>query len=146
MLGPGLLCLSTVGALWFVPAVLLMVAGVMTVESWRDTGRAIADDWWRVLLSVLGGFEILMAAGASAVLMAVGVLSGLVLLVAPWLRSIPRPATIGWIVAGTVPFGVLAWTAVIPALVALVAAVLAIPILRRGSLPAPSHSPEPAVR
>ncbi len=108
MIGPGLLCLSTVGGLWYLPAVLLVVAGVMTVEGWRDTGRAVVENWFRVLLSALGGFEILMAAGASAVPMAVGVVSGLLLMIVPWLRRVSRRVWIGLVVAGTVPFAVLA--------------------------------------
>ena len=65
LLVPGLLCLSTVGRLWYPSAVLLVVAGVLTIDRWRDTGKAFAQDWFRVLLTVLGCFELLMAAGAA---------------------------------------------------------------------------------
>jgi len=146
MIGPGLLCLSTVGGLWYLPAVLLVVAGVMTVEGWRDTGRAVVENWFRVLLSALGGFEILMAAGASAVPMAVGVVSGLLLMIVPWLRRVSRRVWIGLVVAGTVPFAVLAWTAVVPAVLALVAGAVAIPVVRRRKPGPPRHTPVRAFR
>ena len=65
---------------------LLVVAGRMTIDSWRDTARAFADDWFRVLLTALGGFEMLMAAGAAPVLMVVGAVGGIALIAAAWLR------------------------------------------------------------
>ena len=40
LIGPGLVCLSTVGRLWYVPAVLLVVAGGLTIDSWRRPHRS----------------------------------------------------------------------------------------------------------
>ena len=55
LIGPGLLCLSTVGRLWYPSALLMVVAGTMAIDSWRDTARAFVEDWFRVLLTALGG-------------------------------------------------------------------------------------------
>ena len=132
MIGPGLLCLSTVGRLWYPSAVLLLIAGGMTIDSWRDSARAFAEDWFRVLLTALGGFEILMAAGSAPVPMAVGVVGGIALIAAAWLRRVSRRVLVGLLVVGTGPFAVLAWTAVVPLLLAAVAFAVAIPVVRQG--------------
>ncbi len=130
LIGPGLLCLSTAGRLWYPCALLMVAAGVLTIDSWRATARAFADDWLRVLLTALGGFEILMASGAAPVPMAVGTAGGIALIAAAWLRTAPRGAIIGLLLAGTVPFAALAWTAMGPVLLAIVALILAIPVVR----------------
>jgi hypothetical protein len=130
MIGPGLLCLSTVGRLWYPSAILLVAAGILTVDSWRSTAKVIAVDWFRVLLSALGGCELLMAAGAAPVPMVVGAVGGLALIAAAWTTS--RGARWGLIVLGTVPFAALAWDAVVPVLLAVLAFAVAIPLLRRG--------------
>ena len=65
LIGPGLVCLSTVGRLWYLPAVLLVVAGGLTIDSWRQTASELDENWYRVLLSVTGGSQMLMAAGAA---------------------------------------------------------------------------------
>jgi hypothetical protein len=132
LIGPGLLCLSTVGRLWYPSAVLLLVAGTLTIDSWRDSARSVADDWFRVLLTALGGFEILMAAGAAPVLMVVGAVGGIALISAAWLRPAPRRVLVGLVVVGTVPFAVLAWTAAVPLLLAATAFAVAIPVVRQG--------------
>jgi hypothetical protein len=131
LIAPGLLCLSTVGRLWYPSAILLVVAGVLTIDSWQETARAIADDWLRVLLSALGAFELLMAAGASPVPMAAGIIGGIALITAAWLRSVSRWVLIGLVVVGTVPFAALAWFAVVPVLLAVLAVVIAVPIVNQ---------------
>lgn len=130
LIGPALLCLTTVGRLWYLPAVLLLVAGVLTVDSWRVTASALARDWSRVLLSLLGGAEMLMAAGSSPLVLVIGGLGGIALVVAAWLPT-SRPAiTAGLVVLGTVPFAVLGWTGVVPILLTLLAAWLIVLVIR----------------
>ena len=87
MIGPGLLCLSTVGRLWYPSAVLLVGAGLLTIDSWRATAKVVAGEWLRVLLSALGGVELLMAAGAAPVPMVVGAVGGIALIAAAWTTS-----------------------------------------------------------
>jgi hypothetical protein len=84
LVAPGLLCLTTVGRLWYVPAVLLTVAGLLTVRDWRATVAAVWDDWGRVLVSLLGFCAILMVAAGPAALTAIGGLGALALVAAPW--------------------------------------------------------------
>ena len=132
LIGPGLLCLSTVGRLWYPSALLLVVAGAMTVDSWSDTARAFTRDWPRVLLTALGCFEILMAAGAAPLLMVVGTAGGVSVIAAAWLRTAPRGVLVGLVVAGTVPFAALAWTAIVPVFLAVVVLALAVPLVREG--------------
>jgi hypothetical protein len=132
LIGPGLLCLSTVGRLWYPSAILLVLAGTMTIDSWRATARALHDDWFRVLLTALGGFEWLMAAGAAPVTMAVGAVGGGALIAAAWLRSAPRGVVVGLLAVGTVPFAAFAWYAVVPLLLVVVVVVVAVPVVRAG--------------
>jgi hypothetical protein len=78
----------------------------------------------------LGGFELLMTAGAAPMLMIVGAVGGIALITAAWLRSAPGALLVGLVVVGTVPFAALAWTAVVPVLLAVAAALIAVPVIR----------------
>ena len=55
LIGPGLLCLSTVGRLWYLPAALLVVAATLCVDSWRGTAATFVHDRYRVLLTSSAG-------------------------------------------------------------------------------------------
>jgi len=126
--GPGLLCLSTVGVLAWVPAVLLVAAGALAVaDDPRASMRAVVAHWPQVLLSVLGCGQLLMAAAAPPWLMAVGAACGTALVLAAWLPA-QRAGVL--VVLGTVPFAIAGWFAVVPVLVAVVALPLAIAIHR----------------
>jgi hypothetical protein len=138
LLAAGLLCFSTVGRLWYLPGPLLLLAGILSVDSVRDTAAAAARNWWRCLLGVLGGVELLMAAGASPVLLAVGAISGIALLLAAAVAR-TRTALAALLVIGTVPFAVLAWTAVVPVLLLLLAAALTVPLIRAAPARSPAH-------
>lgn len=127
-LGPGLLSLTTVGRLAYLPAALLGVAGVLTVHDWRDTGAALLDEWDRVLLTVLGLCELLLVAEAPVRLMVVGAVGGAALVVAAWWRSAPRVVRLNLAALGTLPIVALGWTAVVPVLLAGVAWLLVLPL------------------
>ena len=124
--GPGLLCLSTVGVLAWVPAALLVAAAALTVAG---AARAVAARWPRVLLSALGLCQLLMAAAAPPWLTAIGAVSGVALVLAAWL-----PARTGVLVAlvllGTAPLTIVGWFALVPPLVAVVALPIAAVVLR----------------
>jgi len=135
LIGPGLLCLSTVGRLWYPVALLLVAAGVLTIDSWPDTARTIAAAWYRILLGTLGAGQLLMAAGAAPAIGAVGAIGGLALIAAAGWRSAPRAVTATLLVVGIVPFAALAWAAIGPPLVALAAALIAVAALRRPGRP-----------
>lgn len=66
LLVPGSLCFSTAGVLWYLPGAVLFAAGVYAVAGGQAhrTRQIIAMTWLPVLVSVLGGFEILMAVSA----------------------------------------------------------------------------------
>jgi hypothetical protein len=125
LVGPGLLCLTTVGRLWFLPAVLLLAAGALTIDSWRDTAATLAADWWRILFSALGGCQLLMSAGAPAAPAVVGVLGGASLVAAAWLGHRPRWRFWALVILGTLPFAALAWTSIVPLLVTVEAFAIA---------------------
>jgi hypothetical protein len=131
LIGPGLVCLTTVGRLWYLPGALLTAAGVLTVDSWRDTAAALVVDWPRILLTALAGCELLMAAGGPALLMVIGGLGAAALIGTAWWRTAARPAVLTLVVSGTVPFAALGWTAVVPVALALLALLLSVPLLRQ---------------
>jgi hypothetical protein len=132
LVGPGLLCLSTVGRLWFPPAGLLIAAGALTIDSWRDTVSALAANWWRVLLGALGGCELLMSAGAAPAPMVAGALGGAALIAAAWLNHEPRWRSWALVAIGTVPFAALTWTSIVPLLLTVEAFAIAAAIPARG--------------
>ncbi len=131
LLVPGLLCFTTVGRLWFLPAALLLPAAAMAVDDWRGTAAAVGRNWSRCLLAALGAIELLMAAGATPLLMIVASVGGLALITAAWLPGPSRPTLVGLLVVGTVPFAVLAWTAIVPVLLLVVTAGIAAPLIPR---------------
>jgi hypothetical protein len=130
LVGPGLLCLSTAGRIGYPAALLMVVAGTMTIDSWPMTAKMLAAEWFRILLGALGACQLLMAAGAAPALAVVGLAGGLSLFAVAGWRSAPRPVAAGLLVVGILPFALLAWAAIVPVLVALVAALIGIPVLR----------------
>jgi hypothetical protein len=126
----GLVCFTTVGRLWFVPGPLLLSGAAISVESWKSAAVVVRHGWLRILLAALGACELLMAAGASPVPMIVGAIGGLSLIGAAWIASRNRLGAAGLMALGTIPFAVVAWTALVPIVVLLVAAGLATPVLR----------------
>jgi hypothetical protein len=126
----GLVCFTTVGRLWLVPGPLLLTGAVLSVENWKSAAVIVRHGWLRILLAALGACELLMAAGASLVPMIVGAIGGLSLIGAAWIASRNRLGAAGLMALGTIPFAVIAWTALVPLLVLLVAAGLATPVLR----------------
>jgi hypothetical protein len=133
LLIPGLLCFTTVGRLWYVPGPVLLVAGTLSIRSARSTVSVIAENWARCLLSALGTCELLMAAGAAPAVMAVGTVGGIALITASWLRAPSRSVLLVLLAIGTVPFAVLAWTAIVPILLLFAAAAIATPLVHNPS-------------
>lgn len=132
ILVPGLVCSTTVGWLWWwLPAPLLFAAGALTIDNGRASLRAIRDSWPRCLLTALGGCELLMAASAGPLLMALGGLGGAVLGAVAWTRM-RRGTALGLVVVATAPFAILGWTAIAPILVMLIGAGVVL-LLDRGS-------------
>jgi hypothetical protein len=140
LVGPGLLGLSTVGVLGWVPAILLTSAGILAVaDEWRGAVLAVSGNAIRVLISALGACQLLMAAGAAPLLMIIGGLGGAAMISSAWLRSAPTGPRIGIVLLGLLPFAGAGWTAIGPPLVALVAAPLLLIVVRQ-DLTGPSLS------
>jgi hypothetical protein len=132
---PALLCFTTVGRLWLVPGPLLLIGGALSIGSWSQAADLTRRNWILVLLACLGGFEMLMAAGASPVVMAVG-LAGGAALIAGALVAGQKPKLAGALIAlGTVPFAALTWMALVPVLLLLVAVALATTLFRQAAAP-----------
>ncbi|WP_410622896.1 hypothetical protein [Amycolatopsis sp. cmx-8-4] len=132
MLVTGGLCFSTVGALWYLPGALLLAATALVLGSGhaRETGQVFADNWLRGLLAALGGFELLMAVSAGEpAIVAVGVVGGLALLVAPWTPAVRLRVVL--LLIGTLPFAALTWWSLVSPLLAVVAFVLGLVTLGR---------------
>jgi hypothetical protein len=136
---PALVCFTTVGRLWIVPGPLLLIGATLSIGSWSEAADLTRRNWTRVLLGSLGGFEMLMAAGATPVVMAVGVAGGAALVVGAWAGD-HRTVLAGALIAlGTVPFAALAWMALVPLLLLLVAVALAITLFRQAAGPVGSQ-------
>jgi hypothetical protein len=105
-------------------------------------GVVASRNWLRWLLALLGASELLMAAGAPAALLVVGAVGGLCLVAAAWLTPPPRTFLL-LVIIGTVPFAVLAWTAIAPVLLTLAAAAVSVPLVRfsRHGRRAPAATP-----
>ncbi|GAA1843468.1 hypothetical protein GCM10009836_23540 [Pseudonocardia ailaonensis] len=140
LLGSGLLSLSTVGVLSWVPATLLTCAAVLAVaRDRREALAAVAANRLRVLISALGCCQLLMAAGAAPLPMLVGALGGAAMITGAWLRTAPPGPRIGIALLGLLPFAGAAWFAIVPLLVALVAAPLVWIVVRRDLAATPAR-------
>jgi len=134
LIGPGLLCLSTVGRLWYLPALLMLAAGALTIDSWPRTASALAADWLRVLLSALGAGELLMSAAAPPQLMVIGAFGGVALIAAAWIRNARHALLWGLVVVGTVPFAASGWTSIVPLVLAVEAWAIAAALMHQSTL------------
>jgi len=127
---PALVGFTTVGRLWFLPGPVLLVAGTLSVGSWRQAACLVRRNWIRILLASLGGFEMLMAAGAAPTVLMVGFAGGSCIVAAAWLGSKRGSGVfLGLVALGTLPFAALAWAALVPVLLLLVAAALGTSVL-----------------
>lgn len=133
---PGLLCFSTVGRLWYLPGPLLLAAAVVSLDGARETAALVGRNYLRLLLGLLGAAQVLMAVSAPPLLLAVGTTGGVALAVAAW-RG-PSRRLFPLYVAGVVPFTALAWTAVVPVVLAMLATAIAIAIVA-GLAPPATH-------
>lgn len=141
MVVPGGLCFSTVGRLWYLPGVLLLLATVFTIASAdiRETWRVIESNWLRGLISALGAFELLMAVTAGQVTtVGVGVGGGLALAAAPWV-PLPRLRLV-LLLLGALPFAILTWWSLVTPLVAVLSLAIGLTVLRRPLSTAPIPS------
>lgn len=128
---PGLLCLSTVGRLWWIPTTLLLLAAVLVIAAAPAAiARAIADAWLAVLTTVLGACFVLVAASAGPVLLVFGVASGLAVAVSPWIAHRSRRVALLALVLGAVPFAAVTWWTLLTPVIAVLALVAGLAAIR----------------
>lgn len=126
-----LVCFTTVGRLWLVPGPLLLVGATMQLPEAVEVRRVLRAEWIPALVVALGASELLMASGASQLPMVVGGVGGAALVVSASLSRTHRRMCAVLLALGTVPFAVVAWSALVPLLVLVLVAALAAPLLRR---------------
>lgn len=123
LLIPAGICLSTAGRLWYLPAALLAAAAITAITAGGAGAmiQATRAHWLQILLSVLGGLQLLPAISAAPILIAlIGAVGAALLVAAPWLPI--RPALrMGLIAVTVLPFAVLTWTSVVTPVIALLA-------------------------
>ena len=90
-----------------------------------------ADPEHTLLTSVLGAFVILVAAPAGPATLAFGVVSGLLIAVAPWIRGGPRILGPLLLLLGTIPFAAYTWWSIVTPLIAVLALIAGFVALRR---------------
>ena len=136
-------CFSTVGRLWLVPGPLLLVGAALSIEDYRAAAADVRRNWLRVLLASGGGFELLMAAGASPLVLVIGGVGGVALIASAGVGRHAARGAAGLMVLGTVPFAAVAWSGIVPVLLLLLVAALAVPVLspRRHSRPSQLAAP-----
>jgi hypothetical protein len=130
---------TTVGRLWYAPGLLLVVGLVVRTEDWRAVIAALRREWSRVLLVVLGGCELLMVVRSRPLVMVFGVVAGAALMAAA--VPGPRRRTIALVVLAPLPFLVLAWTALVPLVVSVMAVLVALGIHEAAVPPRPKVEP-----
>jgi hypothetical protein len=113
---------TTVGRLWIVPGPLLAVGLVAAVDDWRRLVVALRREWSRVLLVALAACVLVVILRAPPLVTVTGIAAAVALVAAAVARR--RPLTMALAIAATVPFAVLGWTALVPAVVPIAAALV----------------------
>lgn len=134
LLIPGTVCFSTVGRLWYLPGLLLLLAFGLTLTAGgaREVLDVVGANWTRGLISVLGAIEILMAVSARPVTtIVVGVAGGIALMVAPWLSGRVRTAYVPLLLIGTLPFAAVTWWSLATPLLAAVTLIIGLTVAFR---------------
>jgi hypothetical protein len=93
----------------------------------------VPANWLAGLVSVLGGFELLMAISAgSAVWIVVGVIGGIALIAAMWLPTVGL--RVAFLLIGALPFAALTWWSLVTPLVAVLALAIGLSTVRQHPL------------
>ncbi len=148
LLIPAALCFSTVGRLWYLPGVILLVAAGVLVAAGNtdDLWSVIRAQWLHFLISGLGGLQILMAVSAAPIpVVILGVVGGIVLAAAPWVPR-GRWVRLTLIALGCLPFAILTWWSLVTPLLALLAIGLGLAAgapRRAAPVAAPEDTPVP---
>ena len=126
-------CSTTVGRLWAIPGVLVLVAAGVTLMAfgWHHFLSVVAKNWLRGLLGILGALELLMAVSAAPKLtVAAGLVAGSALIAAAVLTKPSRTTTVSLLVAASLPFAILTWWTIVTPLLTVVAFVIGVAVTR----------------
>lgn len=148
LLAPGLVCFTTVGRLWYVPGALLVVSATVVLASTRpdDLAAAVDERRWRIgLLAGLGACHVLLGATALGAAGALGIAGGLLLWSVAPVAARSHGAAWAILLAGAVPFAAATWWSVVTPVVATLAIVIGMAVIRDATtgLAAPRGTPAP---
>jgi hypothetical protein len=141
LLIPGLICFTTVGRLWYVPGVLLVGAGIVTVVDVRkersEVATTLGRNWTALLTVVLGAFYVFLGATALGLAGILGMLGGLLAIALVAARGVlPTQVALALLLAAALPFAALTWWSVATPLIAILLLVLGGLALRAAPRPA----------
>jgi hypothetical protein len=123
LLLPGCVCFTTIGRLWLLSGVLLLIAGalILATSSRHELTDAVDEHRWRIgLTAVLGGYYVFLGAGALPKAAGfVGIFSGLAIWLA--LRVAPRShrLAVGMLAVGALAFAFVTWWSVVTPIIAI---------------------------
>ncbi len=137
------ICFSTVGRLWLVPGPLMLLGAALSVEDYRAAVADVRRNWLRVLLASLGAFELLLVAGGSPRILLIGGMGGIALICSACVSWHLPAVAAGLMVLGTVPLAAVAWTGIVPVLMLLLVAALAVTVLSPRQRSRPSQLAAP---
>jgi hypothetical protein len=136
LLLPGVVCFTTVGSLWYVPGLLLLVAAALTVAGVWGERRAIAAaverNWTAALVVALALVYLFLGATALGTAGVLGVAGGLVVLAVVATRGrIPMPLALALLLLAALPFPALTWWSVATPFAGLLLLAIGAPFLAR---------------
>lgn len=141
LLVPAVVCFTTVGALWYLPGILLLLAGALVLAGARrdELAAAVDERQWSVALVVLcGAFYIFLGTTALGFSGIVGIFGGLLIWAAVRIASRSHGTAYALLLAGAIPFTVLTWWSAITPFIAILTLAIGRSVIRQagGGLPA----------
>jgi hypothetical protein len=139
LLIPGLVCFTTVGRLWYVPGVLLLMAAGAALADLRtvraDVRAMITRNWLLGLTALLAIVYILLGVTALGLAGALGILGGIAILAAlATAARMPRRQRPIVLAVAAAPFAALTWWSVITPLLAILIVTIGSAALMRATV------------
>jgi hypothetical protein len=104
---------------------------VPTLSRPRRGISIVAREWLSCLVSLLGIFQIGLAVSARPMIAAIGVVSGLLVVAAPWVARRNTAVGLAALIAGTLPFAVVTWWSILAPFVCLLALAIGLAVIVR---------------
>ena len=136
LVGPGLICFTTVGRAWYLPGTLLLLAAAIAALDLRadatEVVETISRNWLAALTFVLAAFYIFLGATALGIAGLLGIIGGIAILVTLAMSSRVGPRVTRLVLlAAALPFAALTWWSVVTPLLAILVMAIGWPALRR---------------